>query len=104
MHLTLAFQFLHVLQSLSLSRTVYYHYIHVGYNWRLPYSTPQLIYILISQDYPKIASQPSCYGEFVKCTVFSASVYPIFRGGRMAEWLSYWTRNHEIVGSSPAIH
>ncbi len=27
--------------------------------------------------------------------------------GRMAEWLRYWTLNHEIVmivGSSPAIH
>ncbi len=27
-----------------------------------------------------------------------------FREGRMAEWLRYWTLNHEIVGSSPAIH
>ncbi len=24
--------------------------------------------------------------------------------GRMAEWLRYWTLNHVIVGSSPAIH
>ena len=24
--------------------------------------------------------------------------------GWMAEWLGYWTLNHEIVGSSPAIH
>ncbi len=27
-----------------------------------------------------------------------------FGEGRMAEWLRYWTLNHEIVGSSPAIH
>ena len=29
--------------------------------------------------------------------------YP-YGEGRMAKWLRYWTLNHEIVGSSPAIH
>ncbi len=34
-----------------------------------------------------VRSDPGAYGQ-----------------GRMAEWLRYWTLNHEILGSSPAIH
>ncbi len=31
-------------------------------------------------------------------------VVRMYGEGRMPEWLRYWTLNHEIVGSSPAIH
>ncbi len=40
----------------------------------------------------------------LNASIFYFFFFLLFVEGRMAEWLRYWNLNHEIVGSSPAIH